>query len=321
MSLKIISAIALILFFIPQAFAETEYTTRAISSFLFKELVPSLVSVKVMKVIDPLTFIGEDKNIYVLGGIEVPNAATSKADITAEAAKTLAGLIEGKDVKFYLTKNKNKGRLNHMNQSVIQAVIKQGNIWVQGEMLALGMARVRTTPSNPELSADMLKLESEARAVKKGLWVNDNLQVLTAETAPGKENSFQLVEGTPKAAAVTRNMIYLNFAEDYKKDFTIGIPTSLRTSFARHGIDPLRFAHTPLRVRGWVQSYNGPFIEIDHVQQIEILGKLSPFSSLPAQEPAPGKTGMRSISLPLKPVVQDPEKPQTETPEPPNTDD
>lgn len=317
----IISGVAMALLFIPQGFAETKYTTRPISSFLFKELVPSPVSVKVMKVIDPLTFIGEDKNIYALGGIEVPNAATSKADITEEAGKDLTRLIEGKELKLYLTKKKETGRLNRLNQNIVQAEIKQGNIWVQGEMLALGLARVRTTPSNPELSAEMLKLETDARDKKLGLWSKDDLKILSPSNATGKENSFQIIEGKPLSAAVTRNMIFLNFAEDYKKDFTLGIPTKLRTSFAKRGINPLQFAHTPLRVRGWLQSYNGPFIEIDHPEQIEILGKLSPLTSAMTSEPSPGPAGMRSINMPEAPKVAEPEAPQPKAPLPPKTND
>lgn len=308
---KYFIALAIALLSIPQAMAETKTVSKPVSSFLFKELVPSPVSVKVMKVIDAQTFMGEDKNIYTLGGIEIPNAVTGKADITADAAEALTELIEGQELKTYLTKKKDQGRLNRMNQMIVQAELRQGSIWVQGEMLARGMARVRTTPSNPELAAEMFALENEARAVKRGLWAQEKLQVLSPETAIGTENSFQLVEGAPISAAVTRNMIFLNFSEDYKKDFTIGFPTKLRTAFARQGIDPLQFAHTKIRARGWVQSYNGPFIEIDHPQQIEILGKIQkPLVTQSLPEPSPGKAGMRTISHPQKPIVDPPEPPK-----------
>lgn len=308
-------SIVFAILFLPQAFADSKYVSAPVSQFFFKELTPSTVAVKVMKVIDPLTFMGEDKNIYALSGIEVPNSQTGKTDITFETSKTLGLLIEGKDLKLYITKNKDKGRINRMNQSLVQAELQQSHVWVQGELLAAGLARVKTTQGNPEMVGEMLKLEAQAREQKKGMWANPELQVLTPETAIGHENSFAIVEGTPKAAAVTRNMIFLNFADDYKKDFTIGIPSSLRIAFSKKGIDPLKFAHVKLRVRGWVQSYNGPFIEIDHPEQIEVLGEMPVFrSSLPKSEPAPQSTGMRTISAPKAPEVDAPKEPEITQP-------
>ncbi len=304
------------LLFLPQANADTKYVSDTVSPLFFKELTASTVAVKVMKVIDPVTFMGDDRNVYALSGIEVPNAITGKTDITLEASKTLGLLIEGKDLKLYVTKNKEKGRLNRMNQMVVQAELKQDHIWVEGEMLAAGLARVRTTPSNPELAEQMYKAESYARDNKKGLWANSQLQVLTPETVTGHENAFEIVEGTPKAAAVTNNMIFLNYGNDYKQDFTVGIPTNLRTTFAKRGINPLQLAHTKIRVRGWVQSYNGDFIEIDHPEQIEILGEMSPFKPTPdaSAEPAPGNAGMRTINLPKPPVADAPKAPEPPAP-------
>lgn len=301
--------------FLSQAYADAKYVSDTLPAGFFHALIQAPVPVKVMKVIDPLTFVGNDKNIYALAGIEVPNSQTGKADITLEASKKLAELIENKDLVLYVTKNRDKGRLNRMNQSVAHAEIKQDRIWVEGELLAAGLARVRTTPSNPEMVAEMLKLEKDARDNKRGLWSNSALQILNTDNVIGQENSFAIVEGTPKAAAITRNMVFLNFADDYKKDFTVGIPTNLRMAFAKRGMDVQKLAHVPLRVRGWIQSYNGPFIEIDHPEQIEVLGKIPVFtSSLPQRETPPNNAGMRTIGAPKTPEITAPKKPEIETP-------
>ncbi|PZP57165.1 MAG: hypothetical protein DI586_01275 [Micavibrio aeruginosavorus] len=301
------------LLFLPQAYAESKYVSDKIPAGFFRELAQSPATVKVTKVIDPLTFMGDDKNIYSLSGIEVPNLQTGKKDFTLEASKTLALLIEDKDLKLYTTKTRDKGRINRMNQMLVQAELKQDRIWIQGEMLAAGLARVKTTSTNPELRDAMLAIETKARADKKGLWADSALQVLTPETAPGHENSFAIIEGAPKAAAITRNMIFLNYGDDYKKDFTVGIPTSLRVAFSKNNINPLQLANTKIRVRGWVQSYNGPFIEIDHPEQIEILGRISPFNKAQT-EPAPNATGMRTIQMPKAPEVEKPIEPEIVTP-------
>ena len=304
------------LLFLSQAYADSKYVSERVPAAFFRGLTQSPVPVKVMKVIDPLTFVGNDKNIYALAGIEVPNSQTGKTDITLEASKRLAELIEDKDLVLYVTKTSDRGRINRMNQSVAHAEIKQDRVWVEGEMLAEGLARVRTTQSNPEMVAEMLKIEKEARDNKRGLWANSTLQILNAENVTGQENAFAIVEGTPKAAAITRNMIFLNFADDYKKDFTVGIPTNLRIAFAKRGMDVQKLAHVPLRVRGMVQSYNGPFIEIDHPEQIEVLGDIPVFtSSMPERETPPNNAGMRTIGVPKTPDIKAPEKPEVKAPE------
>lgn len=308
--------------FLTQAYAATKYLSPPVTSLFFNDLTPSLTTVKVMKVIDPLTFIGEDKNVYALAGIEVPNAQTGKADITREASTALAKLIEGKELKIYQTKTKDKGRLNRMNQSIVYAELKQDHLWVQGEMLAMGLARAKTTSSNTALIDQMLKAENDARENRRGLWANNDLQILSPDTASQGENSFGIVEGTPKSASVTRNMIFLNYGDDWKTDFTVGIPSGLRIEFSKKGVDPQQLAKVKIRVRGYIQSYNGAFMELDHPEQIEILDrKFQPVVSTIAQ-PAPSDTGMRTISLPKpptveKPTAKKPEAPLPETPEKP----
>ncbi len=301
--------------FLPQAYAETRYVSETIPAGFFRALAQSPATVKVTKVIDPLTFMGEDKNIYSLSGIEIPNLQTGKKDFTLEASKTLALLIEDKDLKLYTTKTRDKGRINRMNQSLVHAELKQDRIWIEGELLAAGLARVKTTPTNPEMHYEMLAIETKTREQKKGLWADSALQVLTPETVTSHENSFAIIEGSPKAAAVTRNMIFLNYGDDYKKDFTVGIPTSLRVAFSKRKINPLQFANTKIRVRGWVQSYNGPFIEIDHPEQIEILGRMSPFTE-PSNQPeaSPNNVGMRSIQMPKAPEIAKPIEPEIISP-------
>ncbi len=304
-----------LLLFIPQAFADlnkaeaVKFETRTVSPLLFRELVPGLVAVKALKVIDPVTFIGEDKTVYALSGIEVPDFGNSIKD----ASTKLAAMIEGKELKTYLTKNRDLGRTNRMNQSIVQAELKQDHIWIEGEMLASGLARVKTTQSNPELSGAMYEIEDQARKNKKGIW-KDN-PVLTPDTADNHDNSFQIVEGAPKSAAITRNMIYLNYGDDYKTDFTVAIPTTARMGFAKRGIDPLKFAHVTLRVRGWMRTYNGPFMEIDHPEQVEILGRMPIGPALSeAPEPSPNNAGMRTIAQPKKPVAEAPKAPEIEKP-------
>ncbi len=70
---------------------------------------------------------------------------------------------------------------------------------------------------------------------------------------------------------MVRGRAYLNFAEDYKTDFTITISPRNLKSFSDGGIIPKDFAGRRVRVRGWLRWSNGPMIDVTHPEQIEVL--------------------------------------------------
>jgi micrococcal nuclease len=239
----------------------------------FRDLRPMTQNITVQKVIDGLTFLGSDNQIYRLSGIEIPNPET---DLGQSAVASLRTLIEGKPIKGFMTKAQDKGRTNRMGQILLHAVTKD-NVWVQGYLIENGLARVATSFSNPEQAAAMLAIESRARTTQKNIWARDESRVVTSDEVLSRLNSTQVVEGTVTAVASMRNQLYLNFGfkgqNDWRKDFTIGVSPTLRKALARKHIDPMQLQSARVRVRGWVQSYNGAYIELDHPEQLEVLSK------------------------------------------------
>ena len=73
------------------------------------------------------------------------------------------------------------------------------------------------------------------------------------------------------ATAKVRDNVFLNFGADYKTDFTILIDKQGQRRFKRAGIDPRSLEGARVRVRGWVEMKNGPMIELDHVERLEVL--------------------------------------------------
>lgn len=141
-------------------------------------------------------------------------------------------------------------------------------VWVQGAMLERGMARVYTFADNRTLAAEMLAREASARAARRGIWADPFYAVRRADDpARIPRDRFELVEGTVRAAAVVRGRGYLNFGADRRTDFTATIAPRALKSFA--AIDTYR--GRTIRVRGWVESRDGPMIEATHPEQIEIL--------------------------------------------------
>jgi hypothetical protein len=72
-------------------------------------------------------------------------------------------------------------------------------------------------------------------------------------------------------AALVKGRVYLNFGADWKSDFTVTLAPAVRRVFEAEGIDPLVYDGKRVRVRGWIESYNGPMIEASHPEQIEVI--------------------------------------------------
>ncbi len=145
------------------------------------------------------------------------------------------------------------------------------NRWVQGEIIARGMARVYSFPDNRSRTAGLLALERKARAARRGIWKHRFYRILKSDETSGFIGTFQLVEGRVMSAAVVRGRGYLNFGENWRTDFTISISPRSRRSFKRAGLMIKSYKGHILRVKGWLKSFNGPMIEATHPELIEVL--------------------------------------------------
>ena len=228
---------------------------------------------RLARVIDQLHLQGEDNRIIELSGLEIPSDQGGEAGDEAVAARDfLEKLFENpaeRDLILYQTMTRtgqpDQGSTNRLGHDLAQLVRKQDHVWVQGALLANGLARARPTPANPELAEQMYALEDLARQEKLGLWADDSPHRLRqAEEKMERLDRFAVVEGTVQKVSTVNNVTYLNFGPDWKTDFTIGIPAATRQILARRGIDVFRLQGQKLRVRGWIRAYNGPYIELEH---------------------------------------------------------
>ncbi|MEE9139293.1 MAG: thermonuclease family protein [Alphaproteobacteria bacterium] len=206
-----------------------------------------------------------------LVGIQAPKLPLGRRGFKAwplagEAREALESLTLGRELElsFGGRRMDRHGRLlAHLHDG-------QGR-WIQGEMLSLGLARVYGFADNRRLLPEMLALERDAREAGRGIWGHPYYRVLRPEETAGHIDSFQLVEGRVRAAAVVRRRGYLNFGEDWRSDFTISISPKARRLFEAEGMDIEGLAGRRVRVRGWLKSYNGPMIEATHPEQVEVL--------------------------------------------------
>jgi len=214
----------------------------------------------------------EDGETVRLAGIQAPKLGSggsrdSSWPLAEEAQQALAALVEGRRVglAFAGPRRDRHGRLR------AHLVRLDDGAWVQGALLAAGLARVMSLVDERAAVAEMLAHERRARAGRLGIWREPHYRVRAAAEAGEGLRSFQLVEGRVRAAAVVRGRGYLNFGEDWREDFTVSIAPRDRKRFEAAGIAVEDYEGRLVRVRGWIGSFNGPMIEATHPEQIEVL--------------------------------------------------
>ncbi len=190
-----------------------------------------------------------------------------------EAKAALIGLTKNREVQLYYG-GERRDRYDRALAQVFTVNAKgQRDLWIQEEMIRLGMAWVYTWPDTYQNSATLYIAEREARAAGRGIWGHDFYAIRSPDPNPLAQDvdSFQLVEGIITSSADIRGRIYLNFGADYKTDFTIAIAKKHRKRFEKSGIDLLALEGARVRVRGWIELANGPMIWLDHPERLEVL--------------------------------------------------
>lgn len=150
-------------------------------------------------------------------------------------------------------------------------VYREDGLWLQGQLLGIGLARVWPTPQARERIDEMLAVEKGARVARRGLWRLSAFRVRSSEDAELAPAGLQIVEGRVLEAERRGELWYLNFGADWRRDFTVVIGKQALAEFVRAGLEPYALKGRMIRVRGMLQRYNGPMIEVLVPQQIELV--------------------------------------------------
>ncbi len=188
------------------------------------------------------------------------------------AKEALAGMAQGAEVELGFG-----GRhADRHGRALAQVFVVKGGErrWLQGDLVGRGLARVYSYADNRACTDALLRREDEAREKRWGVWGVSAYAVLQADNAERLSRltrSYQLVEGVVAAVGEGKARIYLNFAEDWRKDFTISVARKDAETLKAQGLDVASLAGKTVRVRGVLEWRNGPMIEVDHREQIELL--------------------------------------------------
>lgn len=260
----------------------------------------------VTRIIDGETVALDDGREVRLIGALAPRARDAGADAGAwpleEAAKTaLADLTLGKRVELAF----GAIREDRYGRHLAHLFTREGSarLWIQGEMLQLGLARAYVLPGDDTCLAELIANEAIARTAEAGLWTSHLYTPRQAEKTAALMSlraTFQIISGKVASVGRTANSVYLDFGDDWHTDFTVSIPKRV---FGGDGafnsrLDTLK--GQTIEVRGWIERRNGPLIAIISPAQISILDDEAPASSPSAgvEPSAEAQTGSVNAATP-----------------------
>lgn len=153
----------------------------------------------------------------------------------------------------------------------VRAQVFAGGDSVQSALLRAGEVRVAPDRASALCAHELISAEDDARAQRNGHWRDGLFALRTPEQLDNRTGTFQIVEGTVTTATLYKGRAYINFGADYKKDFTVTVAPQDMKLFRQARFDVRKLAGQRLRVRGWVELYNGPEMEIADPAAIERL--------------------------------------------------
>lgn len=226
---------------------------------------------RVVEIVDGDTLFLDDGVQVRLVGIQAPKLPLGRRDFKAwplaeKAKKALADLTLGRQVTLSYG-----GRRMDRYGRALAHLHRDDGLWIQERLLRLGMARVYSFRDNRAKVAEMLAAERAARDSQIGIWGHRWYRIWQQEELHGGLEGFFLIEGTVVNSALVRGRVYLNFGQDWRRDFTITVAPRDRKLFDRAGFDYAGLAGRRVRARGWLKHFNGPSIEASHPEQIEVL--------------------------------------------------
>jgi len=147
-----------------------------------------------------------------------------------------------------------------------------GNVWLQDELLRRGLARVEISPDRSECAVDFYAAERDARGAGRGLWALNAFAVRPATSLSSDIGRYVVVEGKVVNVGNADGRVFLDFASDFRKDFSAIIQPEDRKAFREPRFRPMQLAGHEVRLRGIVQNLDGRAqIALTNPAQVEIL--------------------------------------------------
>lgn len=238
---------------------------------LYRALSPDLASdgnFYVKKVFDGDSVLLTDGREIRYIGIDAPETSGKKPQeyYGNEAREKNEDLVLGKEVRleYDVEKKDVYGRT--------LAYVYLGDVMINLEMIEGGFALAVPYPPNLAHQDELCGAMLSARREKMGIWENPDAWMITTDEADRYINLSKTVVGKVLHSDTVSAGTFLNFGDDFSRDFTAFIPTDYHSLFYDESIlDPAgKYLDKIIEVTGTLKEKNGPTITVRHPCQIYI---------------------------------------------------
>lgn len=130
-------------------------------------------------------------------------------------------------------------------------------------------------------AAALYQSERIARTAERGIWRYDKPDLIYATTSPqvleAAAGRYVIARGRIVSLGKTRRTRYLNFGTYWKQDFTVTVKAAdveaVEATLAGSGWRFDELAGQAVEIRGIVQIWDGPHIELLHPEQLVVLDR------------------------------------------------
>lgn len=185
------------------------------------------------------------------------------------ANSRLLKLIEGKDLVIKPASGEldRYGRLNaHIYSKDTNGELQDVGI----VLLSEGFVALRHPEKENLLWESYLEIEDLARQAKLGIWRERIFSPSCEAEAKFKASRYAIIAGDIEAVSVQRQVIYINFTDNWREDFTVRLVGRGRNRLYETIKDRVQ-AGSWVEVRGWVSWTNGPLIDLRSTNQLRNL--------------------------------------------------
>ena len=221
----------------------------------------------------------DGSEVVLIGALPPVNLTEAKEEDApwppAEAARAaLAALVNGKTVGLAFSGR----RLDRYGRQLAHAFAGTGTgqIWVQGRLIEMGLARAYGLPGSQTCIDELVNLEQAARLAHAGHWATGIFADRSADeprTLSAFRDSFQTVEGSVERADRVRGHRLLQLGPE-RTDFAIEL--IIKRGRSPSAWKPEDLMGKRIRAHGWLEGWRRPRMTIDDMRLIEVLDDAAP---------------------------------------------
>ncbi len=208
-----------------------------------------------------------------LAAVESPRAPLIARDavrreaaaVAAAARDALGAAVEGREIVLHQIGTDRHGRaIGHLYD------IETGQ-WIEANLVRAGHLRVVPSAEGRSCVAALLPIEDAARAARRGLWATTAFAVsgTDRERLVARVGQWVVVEGRVRSVGHSGGRTWLNFGDDFRRDFAVVMKDNDLDRFRAAGLDAGRMRGWTLRVRGVLFLRDGPRITVEGPEDIE----------------------------------------------------